>query len=179
MWSGRSRFLRLHSGWRWRCFKQILTRFPSPKPGFFELFAYMLLSIESIIFGFVIYCLFEAVRASAYIYPPTEPDILEWAHELVASDVREGKSQSDAETTAEAIVRQFYVSALAEATQHNRTQNVRKAMARTRGLTALVVLLGLAFVLAAAIFTQRQTAGHARKGDHENPSERLDERKNS
>jgi hypothetical protein len=131
---------------------------------------YLLLAVGAVGLAGVLWTLFEAVRARQYLILPKESLQSEWTDNLRAFFRDQGLTPKTIDLRVVAELRDQMLVEYAKATEHNRAVNARKLNARAVGLTLLVGVLTIAFLMIAIMFVAERVAPASPQGATHVPS---------
>lgn len=117
---------------------------------------YLLLGVGGICLAGTLWWLLVAVWPRYYRIPARETEFQDWAQELRKFYVAGGLSGAALDDAITADLRGRMIDEFAQATVHNRTNNARKNLARTQGLTLAVSALAIAFFAAGTMFVRER-----------------------
>ncbi len=145
-------------------FGYVTTKMPMLGPNTLSVSLYALLALGALGLAGVLWTLFEAVRAREYRLLPRETEQREWVEQLRTFFAGNGLSGQALDERVSGELRSRMVLEYAEASEHNRGNNRRKLAARAQGLTLLVAVLTIAFLMVAIMFASTVRFSSAQPG---------------
>lgn len=112
----------------------------------------------------ILWNLFAMVRLREYRIPPKETEQIDWMQDLKAYYHDQGLTAATVDKKVTDDLREGMIQEYAAAAEHNRETNTPKLKARTTGVTFLVTMLAIAFLMIGTIFVTERLSPSPRQG---------------
>jgi hypothetical protein len=130
----------------------VVTRIPPFAPSALSLVLHVLLVGGAACGAMILWNLFAMVRLREYRIPPKETEQIDWMEALKAYYRGRGLTDATVDKKVTDDLRARMIQEYAAAAEHNRQANTPKLRARTAGVTFLVIMLAIAFLMIGIIF---------------------------